>query len=142
MSKYQQMQQEEPFDLFMCCLGNGTTVCNKAVIDRETLDYKFVAHISEAGIISWYVNKHTLPDEAIERIENTAATDRRQWIEMWDKEPVTRKFEWLLDLMTCAELAAFNQWLRHVPKPRDLKQITDHILNEKMCSRAHSIYGL
>ncbi len=42
------------FELFMCCLGNGITVCNKAV--EENGDYKSVAHIAECGKITWYVN--------------------------------------------------------------------------------------
>ena len=37
------------FELFCGCLGNGTTVCNKAV--TENGDYKKIAHISEGGNI-------------------------------------------------------------------------------------------
>mgnify|MGYP006888164720 FL=1 len=37
------------FDLFMGCLGNGVTVCNKAV--KENGDYKTIAHIAECGKI-------------------------------------------------------------------------------------------
>ena len=35
------------FELWFGCLGNGTTVCNKAV--TENGDYKKIAHISEGG---------------------------------------------------------------------------------------------
>lgn len=35
------------FELFMCCLGNGVTVCNKAVMEYG--DYKHIAHISDSG---------------------------------------------------------------------------------------------
>ena len=42
------------FDLFMGCLGNGLTVCNKAVMENG--DYKMVAHISPAGNIKFYVS--------------------------------------------------------------------------------------
>ena len=41
------------FELFYGCLGNGTTVCNKAV--EENGDYKKIAHISEGGNIRLYV---------------------------------------------------------------------------------------
>ena len=42
------------FELFMGCLGNGITVCNKAV--QENGDYKKIAHIGETGKIKWYVD--------------------------------------------------------------------------------------
>lgn len=35
------------FELFMYCLGNGITVCNKAVMEHN--DYKQIAHISANG---------------------------------------------------------------------------------------------
>lgn len=38
------------FELFMCCLGNGTTICNKAV--EEYGDYKIIAHIADCGKIA------------------------------------------------------------------------------------------
>lgn len=39
------------FKLFMGHLGNGITVCNKAV--QEHGDYKVIAHIAECGKITW-----------------------------------------------------------------------------------------
>lgn len=39
----------EKFELFMCCLENGVTVCNKAVMENN--DYKIIAHISQCGNI-------------------------------------------------------------------------------------------
>lgn len=42
------------FELFMDCLGNGITVCNKAVMENG--DFKKVCHISEQGKITWYVD--------------------------------------------------------------------------------------
>lgn len=58
------------FELFMGELGNGLTVCNKAV--EEHGDYKQIAHISPAGNIKWYIPVETIPGPALLRIEHTA----------------------------------------------------------------------
>lgn len=58
------------FELFMGCLGNGLTVCNKAV--EEHGDYKQIAHISPAGNIKWYVPVGYVPGPDLLRIEHTA----------------------------------------------------------------------
>ena len=47
------------FELFICSLGNGLTVCNKAVMENG--DYKHIAYISNCGKIKWYVDYiHTI----------------------------------------------------------------------------------
>lgn len=46
--------KKENFELFLGCLGNGITVCNKSV--EENGAYKTIAHIAECGKITWYVN--------------------------------------------------------------------------------------
>lgn len=58
------------FELFMGCLGNGTTICNKAV--EEHGDYKHIAHISPAGKITWYVKPESIPGDALLKIERIA----------------------------------------------------------------------
>ena len=58
------------FELFMGCLGNGVTVCNKAVMEHG--DYKQIAHISNAGNIKFYVPASTIPGPDLLRIEHTA----------------------------------------------------------------------
>ncbi len=40
------------YDLMFGCLGNGTTVFNKAV--EISGDYKKIAHIADYGAITWY----------------------------------------------------------------------------------------
>ena len=40
------------FKLFLGCLEDGITVCNKAV--EENGDYKKIAHISDRGNIKFY----------------------------------------------------------------------------------------
>lgn len=58
------------FELFMGCLGNGLTICNKAVMEHG--DYKQIAHISTAGNIKWYIPVSSVPDPDLLRIEHTA----------------------------------------------------------------------
>lgn len=58
------------FELFMGCLGNGLTVCNKAVMEHG--DYKQIAHTSPAGNIKWYIPVESVPGDALLRIEHTA----------------------------------------------------------------------
>lgn len=60
------------FELFMGCLGNGLTVCNKAVMEHG--DYKQIAHVSPAGNIKWYVPVESVPGDALFLIEHTADT--------------------------------------------------------------------
>lgn len=70
--------RKEKFELFLGCLGNGVTVCNKAV--KENGDYKIIAHIAECGKITWYVNPSTyVPGDALLRIEHCADVQREEW---------------------------------------------------------------
>ena len=69
---------EQKFDLFMCCLGNGITICNKAVMSGG--DYKQIGHISNAGNIKYYVPENYIPDDALQRIRKTANQNRREFI--------------------------------------------------------------
>lgn len=66
------------FELFMGCLGNGTTVCNKAV--EEHGDYKRIAHISPAGNIKLYVDPDYILADDMKRIEATADRDRAEFL--------------------------------------------------------------
>ena len=65
------------FELFIGCLGNGLTVCNKAV--EENGDYKTIAHIAECGTITWYVNQSYVPDDALLIIEHNANAMNEKW---------------------------------------------------------------
>jgi hypothetical protein len=56
--------------LFFCCLGNGTTVCNK--LQEENGDYKTIAHVSKTGRITYYVKN--LPQEVISEIKLMSLT--------------------------------------------------------------------
>lgn len=89
------------FELFMGCLGNGITVCNKAV--EEHGDYKTIAHIAECGKITWYVNPSTyVPSNALLRIEHNADAMRVNWGKWLDNMPIMKRYETLLDRVPIA----------------------------------------
>lgn len=70
--------RKEKFELFLGCLGNGITVCNKAV--EENGDYKKIAHIAECGKITWHVNLAScVPGDALLKIEHIADVKRVKW---------------------------------------------------------------
>lgn len=84
------------FELFMCCLGNGVTVCNKAVLENG--DYKKIAHIAECGKITWYINPLTyIPDKDLLRIEHVANVQTEKWEKWLSSMPEVKQYELLLD---------------------------------------------
>ena len=84
------------FELFMCCLGNGVTVCNKSVMEYG--DYKIIAHISNNGKIKLYVSESYIPVEDMQKIEQAAAEQRKTFLNEWNKQSDIRKYEKLLDI--------------------------------------------
>ena len=65
----------EKFELFVGCLGNGTTVCNKAVeIDG---DFQHIAHIQPWGKVNFLVSTDKIPDDAMKKIETIAENDKK-----------------------------------------------------------------
>lgn len=85
----------QKFELFMVCLGNGTTVCNKAVMEHG--DFKMVAHIQPFGKIKLYVPVDYIPSDAMEKIKETADRDRRDYIKRWNSLPVWQRYEKVMD---------------------------------------------
>lgn len=83
------------FELFMCCLGNGITVCNKAV--EEYGDYKTIAHIGNNGKINWYVKQDYTPDEERAKIEKEAQRQREKYLSWWNGLTTFEKYDRLLD---------------------------------------------
>lgn len=83
------------FELFMGCFGNGTLVCNKAVMEYG--DYKKVAHIAECGKINWYVSCETIPPDALLKIEHCANVYYEKWKAELDKMPLIKQYEYFLD---------------------------------------------
>ena len=86
------------FELFMGCLGNGVTVCNKAVTEHG--DYKKVAHISEHGVIKFYVPEDYIPTEEMQKIRNTAEANKAEFLEKWNKKTDIQKYEYMLEIPT------------------------------------------
>ncbi len=83
------------FELFLGCLGNGTTVCNKAV--EENGDYKMIAHISNWGHIRWYVPSDYCPKEELQRIEKYAEKQHKEFMELWKGLSLIDRYGKLLD---------------------------------------------
>lgn len=95
--------EKRKFELFMRCLGNGTTVCNKAV--EENGDYKIIAHIAECGKITWYVNPGSyVPGDDLLKIEHVADTSRANWEKWLDNMP---EFERLYRLYNMVPLNVY-----------------------------------
>lgn len=85
------------FKLFMCCLGNGITVSNSAV--EEHGDYKQIAHISDEGIITYYVTEGYIPDDSLRVIEREANIQKQKFLSYWNSLTNVQKYEKLLDRM-------------------------------------------
>nr|DAL85283.1 MAG TPA: hypothetical protein [Caudoviricetes sp.] len=101
------------FELFMGCLGNGVTVCNKAVMEHG--DYKMVAHISPEGSVKWYVPDGYTPPEAREKIEAEAARLRTEHEKWWNGLSEAERYARTLDAMSPAEL------VEHIKRKRGEK---------------------
>lgn len=83
------------FELFMGCLGNGITICNKAV--EENGDYKKICHIGDTGKITWYEKPENIPGYILLKIEhesNARNANFEDWLKSMS-EP--RLYEYLLD---------------------------------------------
>ena len=89
------------FKLWLGCLGNGITVCNSAV--EEHGEYKHIAHISNNGKIKLYVSKSYIPVEDMQRIEQTAAEQRKTFLNEWNKQSDISKYEKLLDMCSLSD---------------------------------------
>ena len=83
------------FDLGMYHLGNGTTVCNRAV--KEHGDYKYIAHISAAGNIKFYVPEDYIPQEDMQIIRRIAEIDGKKFREDFEKLNKYKQYEAILD---------------------------------------------
>ena len=93
------------FELFMGCLGNGITVCNKAVMEHG--DYKVIAHISLDGSLTWYVKGDYTPPDAREIIETEAQQMKAQYLKWWNSLSKEEQYARELDAMSLKELTEF-----------------------------------
>ena len=109
------------FKLWMGCLGNGITVCNSAV--EESGDYKHIAHISDNGKIKLYVSENCIPVEDMQRIERTAAEQRKTFLNEWNKQSYISKYEKLLDMCSHSDFMeiAYNKGITLAEKVKRLE---------------------
>lgn len=89
---------KRPFKLFMGCLGNGTTVCNSAVMENG--DYKNIAHISPAGNITFYVHESYIPAEDMTKIRNIAKSDAEKFRHDFEMQDELTQYSRILDSFT------------------------------------------
>ena len=85
----------ENFELFMGCLGNGITCCNKAV--EEHGDYKYIAHISSKGNIKFYVKESYIPEDALATIRENGRLEREKFLQYWNTLSPIKQYEIMLD---------------------------------------------
>ena len=83
------------FELWFGCLGNGTTVCNKAV--TENGDYKKIAHISDGGNIRLYVAESYIPAEAMEKIKAMANRTKAEFMKRFEMYSDIEQYGKILD---------------------------------------------
>ena len=99
------------FELFMGCLGNGTTICNKAI--EEHGDYKKIAHIAECGKINFYVKPSEIPVDDLLKIEHYADVQFENWKKQLNSMPDLKQYEHLLNsvpLKTFLEVTNKKDW--------------------------------
>ena len=110
------------FKLWMGCLGNGITVCNSAV--EESGDYKHIAHISDNGKIKLYVSENYIPVEDMQRIERTAAEQRKTFLNEWNKQSDVSKYGKLLDMCSHSDFMgiACNKGITLAEKVKRLEE--------------------
>ncbi len=78
-------------------LGNGVTVYDTSKTDEQTHDYPIIAHISAEGFINYHVDKKSLNDADISRIENQAESVKQEFSEHWEKLPFEQKYQQIQD---------------------------------------------
>ena len=99
--------KETDYDLMFCCLGNGTTVCNRA----RTIggDYERIAHISDAGNIRWSVKPSSIPGSCLIRIEHIANVAYEKFIHQFSALSDFEQYKFLLDRALHAEFMGVIQ---------------------------------
>lgn len=93
--------ESKNFELFLGCLGNGMTVCNKAVYEHG--DYKTIAHVSPSGRIKLYVSEDYIPPADMEKIRKVAERMKQEFVELWNKKSVIKKYSILINMLPVNE---------------------------------------
>ena len=116
------------FELFMGCLGNGTTVCNKAV--EENGDYKKLCHIADTGKITWHVKPGSIPGDALLKIEHVADTAFANWNHFIDSMPEIKRYAYLLEKMPTESLLHVCRDLKEEDLSFQIQYMKDVLLEE------------
>lgn len=90
------------FELFAGCLGNGITLCNKAVIADG--DYKVIGHISEGGNLKLYVKQNSIPAKDMETINQMVQENKNKFRTYFESQSETRQYATILNSMPLGEL--------------------------------------
>lgn len=112
------------FELWFGCLGNGITVCNSAVMENG--DFKHIAHIQPYGKVKLYVKKDYIPTEDLKRIYDMAEKEKVNFLEQWNKLPLIRRYETMLDYLSINE---FLEWTKENKKHETLEQKVEVLQN-------------
>ena len=83
------------FKLFMGCFGNGTLICNSAVMENG--DYKKIAHISNGGNITWYVPENEIPPDDLTIIKDTAKNAKSKFKKDFEQHDKTWQYYYMLN---------------------------------------------
>ena len=102
------------FELFICSLGNGLTVCNKAV--TESGDYKHIAHISPAGNVRLYVPASYIPAADMERISAAASRNKAEFARRFELLPDAAQYGKILDALPTSAFLECIQDRRSIPE--------------------------
>ena len=94
------------FELFFGCLGNGTTVCNKAVMKNG--DYKQIAHISECGNIRLYVAESYIPAAEMEKIKAMANREKAEYMKRFESLPEVEQYGKIIDRIPFQKFMEFS----------------------------------
>lgn len=114
----------EKFELFMGCLGNGLTVCNKAV--EEHGDYKQIAHISPAGNIKWYIPVESVPGDVLLRIEHAADAMYHNFKSSLERDisaDKARTYFRMLNALSVSELLTFMNTTHGEPEDSKVEKL-------------------
>lgn len=95
------------FDLMMCGFGNGVTLVNRAVWKNN--DYKTIGHISNAGNIRYYIDKKSIPQADIDKINAEAECKRRLFRTEFEDMPELKQYEWILDSLPFHSYVEFQR---------------------------------
>ena len=94
------------FELFMCCLGNGITLANKAV--EENNEYKTIGHISEGGNIKLYIDESYIPKEDMAKIKSEAQQIQKKFRENFERQDIHKQYCTILNFFPIRKLLYYS----------------------------------